>query len=165
VEVRRIRADEWAELKELRLRALAEEPDAFSTVLAEEADLPDRRWRRSAREAASGEERFVALAVEGTGELVGLIRGERRHGRPEIAGVFSMWVVPRHRRRGVGRALLACTAGWATESGYATQRLHVVETNRAAIALYERAGFVMLEEREPLRAGSDLVLVAMERPL
>jgi ribosomal protein S18 acetylase RimI-like enzyme len=165
VQVRRIRADEWGELKALRVRALTEEPDAFSSLLEEESSLPDRHWRRSAREAASGEHGFVGLAVEETGGLVGLVRGETWYGRPEVAGVFSMWVVPRHRRRGVGRALLESVTAWAQESGYARLRLHVVETNRAAIRLYERAGFATIDEREPLRPGSDLVLVAMERPL
>jgi len=166
VEVRRVRPGEWAELKALRLRALEDTPDAFASTLAEESGLPDRHWRRDAREAANGAEVFVALAVDGaTDRLAGLVRGAAWWGEPAIAGVFSMWVDPDLRGRGIGGALLASVTTWAKAGGYRRLRLHVVETNREAVALYGRAGFTATGVREPLREGSDLVLTMMERDL
>jgi Acetyltransferase (GNAT) family len=46
--VRRARPEEWAFLRELRLRALADAPDAFASKLADEAAAPEEMWRRRA---------------------------------------------------------------------------------------------------------------------
>jgi ribosomal protein S18 acetylase RimI-like enzyme len=46
--VRRARPEEWAVLRELRLRALADAPDAFASKLADEAAAPEEMWRRRA---------------------------------------------------------------------------------------------------------------------
>src|SRR6185437_6347184 len=46
--VRRLRADEWRELKEIRLAALDDAPDAFATRHAEASERDDARWRADA---------------------------------------------------------------------------------------------------------------------
>jgi hypothetical protein len=49
VAVERVRAAEWRELRELRLRALADAPEAFASTLAREAAFPDDVWRQRAQ--------------------------------------------------------------------------------------------------------------------
>ena len=48
VEVRRVHAAEWKELREVRLRALADAPDAFASTLEREAAFPEEVWRQRA---------------------------------------------------------------------------------------------------------------------
>jgi hypothetical protein len=45
MEVRRTRTTDWEELRELRIRALADAPDAFSSTLEEATTLPEAVWR------------------------------------------------------------------------------------------------------------------------
>ena len=48
--VRTVRRDEWAILRALRLRALADAPGAFASTLAAESELDDDDWRRLVEE-------------------------------------------------------------------------------------------------------------------
>jgi len=45
VRVRRVEPHEWQQLREVRLRALADAPTAFLTKLADARDLPDESLR------------------------------------------------------------------------------------------------------------------------
>lgn len=53
-----------------------------------------------------------------------------------------------HRRQGIGLALMERMAQWAKEHGVATGYLEVRAHNEAAIALYERQGYVSLGVRK-----------------
>ena len=56
--------------------------------------------------------------------------------------LFSLWVAPEARGRGVGETLIAECLGWAAaHRPRAAMRLAVVETNAPARRLYERCGF------------------------
>lgn len=55
-----------------------------------------------------------------------------------------------HRRRGVASALLADAARAARERGLRVVALDTTATNRAAQALYERAGFEVAQRRAPI---------------
>ncbi|WP_374456165.1 GNAT family N-acetyltransferase [Nocardioides sp.] len=67
-------------------------------------------------------------------------------GRGVLSGdwllVESLLVDPGERRRGLGTALLAEVLDWGASRGATTAMLHVETVNDAAIALYERHGFV-----------------------
>jgi hypothetical protein len=49
VEVQRVDAAGWKELREVRLRALADAPDAFASTLEREAAFPEEVWRQRAQ--------------------------------------------------------------------------------------------------------------------
>jgi ribosomal protein S18 acetylase RimI-like enzyme len=70
--------------------------------------------------------------------------------------VVAMWTHPAARGRGVGRAVLAHVVGLARARGLQAH-LWMVEDNPAQ-RLYETAGFVLDGQREPLRAGSKLMM-------
>ena len=54
MEIRRIGADEWGELRDLRLRALQDAPDAFGSTYEEESIRTDAEWMEWAADARGG---------------------------------------------------------------------------------------------------------------
>ncbi|MGF6274304.1 ribosomal protein S18 acetylase RimI-like enzyme [Massilia sp. UYP11] len=154
--IRPFGAEEWPAYRAIRLRALADAPDAFgSTLAAEEALAPETWAARLARSTTSGIDR--ALAAEANGEFIGLAWAKEDGDDPAIVNLFQMWVAPEARGQGVAGALLDDAVRWATARGAQALQLGVTCTNADALRLYERAGFVEAGVREPLRPGSDLM--------
>ena len=58
----------------------------------------------------------------------------------------DLWVSSRHRRQGVGSALLGHAEKEIAARGTALARLHVIASNTLAIAFYERRGWRRLRE-------------------
>lgn len=127
--------EHWQRFRAVRLRALADTPDAFARTLAEETAFPEADWRRR---LTSGAKTFVAVLGD---EDVGLVTGGAWDGRHKTAGLFGMWVAPEARQRGVGKALVLSVVDWAKSAGFEVLVLDVADDNRPAIALYEQAGF------------------------
>src|SRR5512132_4390685 len=101
MEIRRVRAGEGAQLREIRLRALAEAPYAFSSSLADAEKVPIEAWEERARRHSAGERDVMFVAVEGK-HWYGMAGGMFQDEQPGAIEVFSMWVDPRKRRSGVG---------------------------------------------------------------
>ncbi len=63
-------------------------------------------------------------------------------GDEDWAGISNVWVSPQRRRQGLGTVVMAALLEWAAERGATTAFLQVRGDNPAAIAAYERLGFV-----------------------
>jgi len=173
VEVRRARADDWLLARDTRLSALADSPEAFGSTL-EDAERRDEAFWRTWAEGSfieGGAVMFLAF-LEGA-RPVGIVVGTRQDRgddgeRPDEVHLFSMWVAPEARRRGVGRHLLDAVEEWArTLHGVTDCVLCVTVGNEAAERLYAGAGFVP-DGRVPLRQvrpGSALMERTMRRRL
>jgi ribosomal protein S18 acetylase RimI-like enzyme len=131
----------WREVRELRLTALADAPDAFGSTLAEERDQPEGFWRD--RLLLDDHATFVAMVVsQRPPRPAGLaVLGPSFDGGQGVLGLYSVWVAPDVRGHGVGDALLRAVIGWATGSGATRIVLDVGDHNRSAIAFYARWGF------------------------
>ena len=140
--------DDWAELKDVRLRALADAPDAFSVVLADVVGLDDAVWR----ERLTPE--HPTYVVRERGDAVAMAGGFAPDDSPD-AFVWGMWTAPEARGRGHSSALLDTVVTWAQGLGR-VPHLHVTEGNDVARRLYVRRGFQPTGTWEPLRAGSPL---------
>lgn len=141
--IERLTEDDWAQLRDVRLRALREDGDAFGSSLSREEGFTENHWRMRLRSSAW----FMAHEVIGGDDdaerPVGIVAGIQEPGAAEQdRHVVSMWVAPEARRRGIGAALLEALGRWAADDGAATVSLWVVEGNEAASELYGRAGFV-----------------------
>ena len=151
ITVRRVRAEEWGQLRVIRLRALADAPMAFGSTLAAEQVQPDEFWRSRAAGGAADDDRATFIAErDGVWVGIGTCVLEAGGAGERPAWIFGMWVDPAVRRQGTAQALLRALAGWALERGADVLNLHVTATNGPAIALYERLGFHATGVTEPL---------------
>ncbi|WP_432494939.1 GNAT family N-acetyltransferase [Kineococcus auxinigenes] len=87
----------------------------------------------------------TVVAVDGEEVLGSAITGPNRPGRGSHVATASFMVAPAAQGRGVGRALGEHVLELARADGYrAVQFNAVVETNRAAVALWRSLGFSVL---------------------
>jgi L-amino acid N-acyltransferase YncA len=134
------RADAAA-FRELRLRALKEHADAFTSSFEEDAQKPLGATEQ--RIAGSDGSTFWGAFVNGWLQgIVGLTRDPRRKSAHK-AGVVAMYVAPESGRRGLGRALLQAVIDHARSvPGLEQLVLTVTRSNNAAAELYRTTGFV-----------------------
>lgn len=155
IHVRPLRPHEWPLYRDLRLRSLADAPDAFGSTHVQEAARPDAAW--AARlDAARLSGRDLPLVAECSGEAAGLAWVKLDEAEPPCANLYQVWVAPSVRGLGVGTALLEAATQWARDAGAAALRLGVTWDDSAAVRLYRRAGFEPVGPLEPLRDGSAL---------
>jgi RimJ/RimL family protein N-acetyltransferase len=137
--IRRLLSGDAVEYRALRLRALRDHPEAFTSSYEEEALKP----------LASSEQRlgdtslvrfwgaFVDSRLVGT---VGLDR-EQRLKVQHKALVIGMYVAPEHAQRGIAQALLGTLLTDARASQLELLVLTVTSGNQGAERLYLNAGF------------------------
>ncbi len=160
IQVRRIRPGDGALLRDLRLRSIADAPDAFGQPIEEARERPAREWDRSARQSSRGDNR-IWLIAETEGSTVGLVQGRKRRQRTLL--LFSMWVDPAVRRLGVGRVLIDHLEDWARGWGAEETILWVFGANRTAIDFYRELGFDIVRGGQDAESGARFGALAMRR--
>ena len=87
----------------------------------------------------------TVVAVDGDLVVGSATMGPNRPGRGSHVATASFMVDPAHHGRGVGRALGEDAVSWARTAGYAGMQFNaVVETNTAAVQLWQSLGFEIL---------------------
>jgi ribosomal protein S18 acetylase RimI-like enzyme len=160
VRIRRLEPGEAAQLRELRLRALRDDPGAFAESYESALALPPERWE----EWAAQDRSVIVVAIDGE-RWVGMVSCRLRDELPHGAWLSALWVDPAARGTGLGTRLIDAVAEWARECGRRTLNLSVTTNNSAAAALYARAGFVETGRRRPLPADPLRTEVFLARPL
>jgi GNAT superfamily N-acetyltransferase len=164
VNVRRIVVDDAGRFRDLRLRALGNDPNAFASSYEREVDRPMDAWETWAALSSEGPDQAMFLA-EIDGELVGLAGAFREQEHPRTMHLIAMWVDPAYRRRGVARALTGEIVRWARRSDTDEVVLWVVGDDNGARRLYEDAGFEATGESMPLPSNPELTEYEMVRSL
>ena len=138
MQVRRLVAADAGVYRALRLRALREHPEAFTSSYEEDAAQPSAM---AAQRLASPD--FAAWGAFEGDALCGMValERERRAKNRHKASVVGMYVPPEVSRIGVGRALVDALLAHARAAGIQSLVLTVTEGNESARALYEQAGF------------------------
>ena len=133
---RRLMAEDAALYRELRLEALTNDPDAFSSTIDIERDRPLDRF------AARLAESFVLAAFDGE-RPVGIagfyVQPGPKHAHKGM--LWGMYVRPETRGAGIGRMLVEAIVAHARGQVEILQ-LFVVADNLPARRLYQSLGFV-----------------------
>jgi RimJ/RimL family protein N-acetyltransferase len=144
--------------------AVGSEPEGWLVTTNGWRDASDeRRYLRAIRRYPNA----AVFVAEDEGRIVGRLSLARdQHPASRHVADLGLMVAITHRRRGIGKALLEAAVGWGRDSGVRKLELHVFPWNDAAIALYERFGFVKEGYRHAhYRRGDeyvDAILMAYE---
>jgi GNAT superfamily N-acetyltransferase len=160
ITIRAVRAGEGPDLRELRLRSLADAPWAFASTVEEESRYPDSRWS----ELADGGDAIVVYVAVDNEQWIGMAAGRWFDRDRGVAQLWGMWIHPAWRDQGLGRRLVAGIRGWATGHGGRFVRLGVIGEEAACTSFYERMGFVRTGETRPLPRDPALTAVFLARP-
>ena len=144
ISARGLAPDDWETWRAVRLTALAEAPDAFASTLDKEQGYDEAAWR----DWLHPDRGLKVVAHAGTAPtgLVGAWVPGDRDGAVEL---YSMWVDPSWRGRGVADLLVTEVVRWARDHGHPRVDLWIVEGNGAAERLYRRHGFRATDEYQP----------------
>ena len=135
MEIHRLSVDDWQRLKQLRLAALSDAPQAFGSTLVGAERYSAADWRKQIEELAT----FVAVSEK---KDIGIVRGAVDDSEANNAFLISMWVAPDSRGLGAGKQLIGAVISWARDAGFTRLKLDVADDNSPAIALYERMKFL-----------------------
>jgi GNAT superfamily N-acetyltransferase len=136
---------DWQAWRDIRLQALRDAPDSFSSTYADQVLLGEAHWRQR----VTGGGLFLAWIPEVSASEPAGMAGGYQEARG-VVELISMFVRPQARGRGVGEALVDAVTGWARARDASSVHLWVTETNKHARLLYERRGFTVTAERQPL---------------
>ncbi|MDB5943869.1 MAG: family N-acetyltransferase [Ramlibacter sp.] len=138
MDIRRIVPSDAPAFRALRLRALREHPQAFTSSHEEDEQIALAATEERLQD--DGGTRFWGAFDSELRGMAGLQREQRAKNRHK-ATVVGMYVAPEAAGRGIGAALVERLVAAARTSGVAMLVLTVTDGNRAATRLYERAGF------------------------
>lgn len=139
--IRRTTDGDWELIREVRLRALADSPDAFLDTVELASQFPESRWR----ERATPTDSQACFLREGGSGMVSCFVADD----PKTVFLVGMWVAPELRGTGLARELVEHVVGWSLEHGAARVALSVEPSNDRAARLYEKCGFIATDEPPP----------------
>ncbi len=130
--VTRFAESDWRVFAVIRLRALTDSLGPNDPQYQKEVGFTAAQWRRRLRDHAQ----FAAMVGD---RAVGLISAQREN--PDSVYLYSLWLDPTARGRGLARLLVAAAVDWARDQRVRVVRLRVASDNVAARGVYESLGF------------------------
>lgn len=126
------------EYKKLRLDALREHPEAFSSSYEEEVLMPDKKFEERLTNPDN-----ITLGAFKDQTLVGMVTliTSKRQKTKHNGYIVSMIVSPNHRKQGIGQELLYSIFSEAKDYGIENLFISVTSINIAAIHMYHKIGF------------------------
>ena len=138
--------DEWPVLRDMRLAALRESPNAFLATYENEKGFDELRWR-----AEFGRGEWI-MSLQGD-EPAGIVGCTREVDTPpDECYLEYIWVAPEWRNKGVAHNMITDVLDYLRKSGMRRAYLWVLDGNDAAVRLYTGVGFISSNNRQPLEA-------------
>lgn len=162
--IRRTSADDWRQVRDLRLEMIRDTPTAYVETLESAESHDEAEWRRrGARGAAEHGIALVGIAPSGrwVATMAAVVRDTETG--PLLGGVYVAPYV-RGREAGVADAMLSAIEDWARTEGDRLT-LHVHEDNARARAFYERRGFVATGRTIPYPLAPEQLEIEMVEQL
>lgn len=157
-ELRAAQKKDWRALRELRLEALLDTPEAFGSTYDESRRRSRAQWIQMAKTFNY----FVAVR---DGAFVGMASGGYHDAHPNTAWLYGMYVTPEERGARIADALVERVARWARDLGFDALYLHVGVGVPRAQAFYRRMGFEETGERHAMSRDPSMDLVTMRLAL
>ncbi|MBM2617299.1 GNAT family N-acetyltransferase [Actinoplanes sp. LDG1-06] len=162
--VHRVRREDAARMRALRLEMLADSPLAFLETLAQAAQRSHESYRQRVVQAASGGSLAMFVADPGDGgPLIGHAGGTVAPDFPGETVIFAVYVTPAYRGGKVVADLIEAVSGWSRAAGRRHTLLEVVVGNDRAVRAYEKLGFCDTGERVPHPVIPTLTELRMRR--
>ena len=142
VAIRSAREEDAPAYRDLRLEALRNHPEAFSSDYAASLAKPMTFWTERLRFNSTDSAVMIYFAVHDQ-QLIGTC-GIIRTNSPKIqhsANIVGMYVRPDWRGFRIAEGLVTACMDWARTLAIKTVKLAVVTTNTRAIRCYARCGF------------------------
>ncbi len=138
MEIRRLGPDDASDYRAVRMRALWEFPEAFTSSWEEDEKQPIEAW-----EVRLSGENVIFWGAYDAGKLSGLVglQRETRAKNRHKGSVIGMYVSQEYFGAGMGRALIEALIAHARSAGLELLVLTVTEGNTVATNFYEAAGF------------------------
>ena len=134
VEIRQVRHEDWRQIWPF-FRDIVAEGETYAYA----EDLTAERAEASWTPTSPG---LTVVAVDGETVLGAALIQPNRPGRGAHVATASFMVSPAARGRGVGRRLGEYAVKWAADAGFRAMQFNaVVDTNAAAVSLWESLGF------------------------
>lgn len=138
-----LHADDWARLRDIRLKALVESPHAFGGTYENESAFDEDRWRLEFVKQS-----FIISSVDGVdGAMMYVENLQGDFGA--TCWIGGCWSDPDFRGVGLMRAMFELLDKQATVRDWLIQGLGVWTDNELAITAYEKLGFVEMGGPQP----------------
>ncbi len=132
----------WEEFKNLKIEAITREPNAFTHELSEAIAQPDSDWQGQLEKALIGEK--ILVFAEEDGKLIGLggVYLYKKEKFKHNASLDSLYVSPKYRERGIGRALVEKRIELISQRSEILQVItEIFSSQVASIELHKKLGF------------------------
>ena len=156
--VRRCGADNAALLRQIRLEALLDAPEAYGSTYDESRTFSLERWADMAGSR-------VYYLGESEGQVVGMAAGGRNDDHPDTHWLYGMYVSPSRRGSGLAPQLVEAVGEWARDEGATALHLHVGSTVARARAFYEKVGFVLTGDAKVMERDPSMHVLEMVKNL
>jgi RimJ/RimL family protein N-acetyltransferase len=145
IAIRGFEMSEWSILRDIRLKALKENPSLFLGSYEQEARLPDSHWQN-----LIGAEDGKTFGLFDQRDAVGVTRISKFKDDPsgKTARMSMSYIAPDYRGRGLSRLIYEARLDWARSNGFERVIVAHRNGNAASRAANQAFGFRLYEREE-----------------
>lgn len=136
----------WEEYRDLRLRALRDEPQAYATSYKDEINTSGQEWQNRLERYQKDKGNWMVFARNGK-ELVGMVGAyqDEEDKKHKSAHCMALFVSKEYRRKGIAYQLFQQLLNKLRQSGIIKAILYANIEQTAAVALYKKLGFTVVK--------------------